>query len=144
MHALRTLLAGIVDYAGLFPPAELSMPDAVAAYATYRTESAFAVMHGFLNVFVAAAIAAWARDMAPPDAGEDLVRQVLDETDPRQFVCSTTGVQWRHVHVSADELAAMRSDVALSFGSCSFTDPITDLEQLGFTSALRSCQETTV
>ena len=27
---LRTLLAGIVDYAGLFPPAGLDMPAAVA------------------------------------------------------------------------------------------------------------------
>ncbi len=34
--ALRALLAGIVDYAGLFPPAELDMPAAVRNYAEYR------------------------------------------------------------------------------------------------------------
>jgi hypothetical protein len=34
--ALRTLVAGIVDYAGLFPPASLEMSQAVANYATYR------------------------------------------------------------------------------------------------------------
>ena len=34
---LRTLLAGVVDYAGLFPPAGLDMADAVANYARYRT-----------------------------------------------------------------------------------------------------------
>ncbi|MES3035080.1 MAG: hypothetical protein V4813_13870 [Gemmatimonadota bacterium] len=34
--ALRTLVAGVVDYAGLFPPASLDMPTAVANYATYR------------------------------------------------------------------------------------------------------------
>ena len=34
--ALRTLIAGIVDYAGLFPPASLDMPIAVANYADYR------------------------------------------------------------------------------------------------------------
>jgi hypothetical protein len=34
--ALRALLAGIVDYAGLFPPAALDMPDAVRNYAEYR------------------------------------------------------------------------------------------------------------
>lgn len=33
--ALRPLLAGAIDYAGLFPPARLDMPDAVAAYASY-------------------------------------------------------------------------------------------------------------
>ena len=36
MTALRALLAGIVDYAGLFPPAELDMRAAVRNYADYR------------------------------------------------------------------------------------------------------------
>ena len=35
MRALRTLLNGIIDYAGLFPPASLSMTDAVTNYAHY-------------------------------------------------------------------------------------------------------------
>ncbi len=34
--ALRTLVAGAVDYAGLFPPASLDMAAAVANYASYR------------------------------------------------------------------------------------------------------------
>jgi hypothetical protein len=34
--ALAALLEGLVDYAGLFPPAALPMRDAVARYATYR------------------------------------------------------------------------------------------------------------
>ena len=33
--ALAVLLDGLIDYAGLFPPAALSMPAAVAAYARY-------------------------------------------------------------------------------------------------------------
>jgi hypothetical protein len=33
--AVRTLLAGAIDYAGLFPPAALSMQDAVASYDAY-------------------------------------------------------------------------------------------------------------
>lgn len=32
---LRALVAGVVDYAGLFPPAALSMEEAVAGYASY-------------------------------------------------------------------------------------------------------------
>ncbi|HEV8216774.1 MAG TPA: hypothetical protein VGP95_13095 [Gemmatimonadaceae bacterium] len=35
MTALRALLAGLVDYAGLFPPAALNMPSAVRQYADY-------------------------------------------------------------------------------------------------------------
>ena len=34
--ALRTLLEGIVDYAGLFPPASLDLPTAVRNYQSYR------------------------------------------------------------------------------------------------------------
>jgi hypothetical protein len=34
-QTLRALVAGVVDYAGLFPPAALSMADAAAAYAEY-------------------------------------------------------------------------------------------------------------
>lgn len=45
MTALRALLAGIVDYAGLFPPAALSIPAAVAEYAA-RLRSPEAMMLG--------------------------------------------------------------------------------------------------
>jgi len=36
MNALQTLLADVVDYAGLFPPAALSMASAARNYAAYR------------------------------------------------------------------------------------------------------------
>src|SRR6266404_2230335 len=36
MTSVRELLAGAVDYAGLFPPAGLSMSEAVINYAMYR------------------------------------------------------------------------------------------------------------
>lgn len=36
MTALRALIAKLIDYAGLFPPAGLSMADAVGNYARYR------------------------------------------------------------------------------------------------------------
>jgi hypothetical protein len=36
--SLEALLAGLVDYAGLFPPAGLPMPEALAHYARYRRE----------------------------------------------------------------------------------------------------------
>ena len=37
-HGLRTLLAGAIDYAGLFPPAALSLAEAVAEYRRLRDE----------------------------------------------------------------------------------------------------------
>jgi hypothetical protein len=36
--ALRALLSGIIDYAGLFPPASLPLEQAIRNYARYRTE----------------------------------------------------------------------------------------------------------
>ena len=36
IESLRILLNEIIDYAGLFPPSQVSMPDAVLNYATYR------------------------------------------------------------------------------------------------------------
>jgi hypothetical protein len=36
--SLRALLAGILDYAGLFPPAKLPLEQAIRNYARYRTE----------------------------------------------------------------------------------------------------------
>ena len=35
-HSLRDLLSGLIDYAGLFPPAALDMPAAAREYAEYR------------------------------------------------------------------------------------------------------------
>lgn len=38
-QSVRILLAEIIDYAGLFPPSQVSMPEAVINYATYRNSN---------------------------------------------------------------------------------------------------------
>ena len=49
MSALaRELLTGIIDYAGLFPPAKLTMAEAVAAYRRYRKGSESWIIDKFL------------------------------------------------------------------------------------------------
>jgi len=40
-------------------------------------------------------------------------------------------VTWREQRVSSKELVVARQNFALSFGSCSFTEPIDDLQSLG-------------
>lgn len=47
-RALGTLLAGLVDYAGLFPPAALGMPEAVAAYGRYAAGDDRAMLGRFV------------------------------------------------------------------------------------------------
>ncbi len=92
---------------------------------TYEPEAARAVMHGFLNVFMAAALV--------HGAGADAAaaQAVIEETDPAAFQFNETEASWRSRAVSAGALAAARERFALSFGSCSFEEPVDDLRRLG-------------
>jgi hypothetical protein len=83
-----------------------------------------ATMHGFLNVFAAAA---FARAGAP---ASDL-ETVLREEDPSAFRLEGDALSWRSLRVPADALASARRDFATSFGSCSFAEPVADLRSLG-------------
>jgi hypothetical protein len=83
-----------------------------------------AVMHGFLNVFAAAAFARAGASLADVEA-------VLREQDASALRLDEEGLAWRHLHVSADDVARARRDFATSFGSCSFAEPVEDLRSLG-------------
>jgi hypothetical protein len=99
---------------------------------TYADDSPTALMHGFVNLFVAAAIA---RELVlhgyPDPEAQATIAAVLDEPDPNAFEWDDDGVTWREHRVDAAELATMRQLAARSFGSCSFEEPIEDLRQLG-------------
>ena len=88
---------------------------------TYEEGSATGMMYGFLNVFIAAALVA---------AGETeaVALAALEETNQSAFEFGDDYLQWRDKRVSADQLAAVRADNAISFGSCSFREPIDELE----------------
>ncbi len=66
-------------------------------------------MFGFLNVFIAAALARKAKDPLEPV----LVEEEFDDHG-----------------LTEEDLAATRRDFAISFGSCSFEEPVADLRQL--------------
>lgn len=212
-ETLRVLMNGLIDYAGLFPPAALDMATAVRNYAAYRAgEYAWmlgrfvlpaarkvevdaswplAVLetmqarsevsgpityleipmgemrakirlggekvpeppavarflrgcaaarlafkataglhhpirsgtaHGFVNVFLGAALA-W--------RGDDPLATV-EETSASAFHFGDDAVAWHGQRVSAAELREVREQFAISFGSCSFEEPIADLKALGW------------
>ena len=75
-------------------------------------------------MFAAAAFAAGGAPVADLEA-------VLREEDAAAFHLDDDGLSWRHLRVSTDELARSRRDVASSFGSCSFAEPVADLRSLG-------------
>jgi hypothetical protein len=90
---------------------------------TYAPDSPCATMHGFVNVFVAAAFA-WQR-------GERaMVLDILNDQDPRWFQFLDGELRWRGRGVGTLEIEAARRDFAHSFGSCSFEEPVADLRAL--------------
>lgn len=82
--APRTLLAGVVDYAGLFPPATKDMPSAVAEYARHRAQperwalGRFVVPAARLDEFLAAATAV---GLLPASADDPVELSVLATGD---------------------------------------------------------------
>ena len=91
---------------------------------SYDAYSSSTEMFGFLNVLLAAALAA-------AGATEADVAELLVERDPRRIRLGSSGVEWRGHVVSGELLAQTRCALALSFGSCSFREPIDELEALG-------------
>jgi hypothetical protein len=92
---------------------------------TYAPDSPCATMHGFVNVFVAAAFA-W------HGAERDMVRDVLNETDAVAFQFLTGALRWRGRSLAVAEIQSARRDFAHSFGSCSFEEPVADLRTMGW------------
>ena len=86
---------------------------------TYEPDSPRATMHGFINVFMAAAF--------PHDA-----ERILVEEDPKAFRFEDDAAWWRGQAVMTEHLEAVRREFAISFGSCSFEEPIADLQELGW------------
>jgi hypothetical protein len=82
-------------------------------------------MHGFVNVFVAAAFAWHGMDR------ESLIL-VLEESHAPAFEFGDTHLRWRGLQLSSDQIRAARRDFAHSFGSCSFEEPLDDLRKLGW------------
>jgi hypothetical protein len=217
-ETLHILLNGLIDYAGLFPPAELPMPEALRNYAAYRDgEYAWALgrfivpaarvgevdpgwpvsvlhkqprpievagevtyveippgddptpvaamgarakirmggasvpscpevanflrakvpfkataglhhpirnppAHGFVNLFLAAALAWRGEDPLP----------TLEEQSSAAFRFADDAVAWHDHQLPAVELRAVREHFAISFGSCSFEEPIADLKAIGW------------
>jgi hypothetical protein len=92
---------------------------------TYATGGPCATMHGFVNVFVAAAFA-WRGGQ------RDVILDVLNDDDAGGFQFLTGELLWRGRSIATGEIQSARRDFAHSFGSCSFAEPLADLRALGW------------
>jgi len=90
---------------------------------TYQADSPSGIMHGFVNVFLAAAFLRAGMETK-------IAVQLLDEQSADAFHFNAAGVGWRRHQLSQREIAVARRGFAVSFGSCSFTEPIDDLKGL--------------
>jgi hypothetical protein len=91
---------------------------------TYKPDSASTWMHGFLNVFLAAAF-------AQNGIGADRLVELLDEKSADAFQFESGCVTWRGEMIVRGQLRNSRNLLAISFGSCSFEEPIEDLKKIG-------------
>jgi hypothetical protein len=73
--------------------------------------------HGFLNLLAAAVF------------GDE--EEALAEEDPAAFGVTAEAFSWRDREASADEIARVRRELFVAFGSCSAQEPIDGLRKLG-------------
>ena len=103
--------------AGLHHPFRGSYP------LTYEPGADRFEMYGFINLLLATA------ELHRSGDGE-IAQLLLEESDPAAFECAPHALSWRGKRYSAAELAVVRRDSFLGFGSCSFQEPVDDLHAM--------------
>jgi hypothetical protein len=81
-------------------------------------------MHGFLNVLVASVLD------TVHQLEVDQVAEILSDENQASFHFADDGLRWRDLAASNEQIAAARRTALVSFGSCSFDEPRTDLRAL--------------
>jgi hypothetical protein len=93
---------------------------------TYEPESAAGVMHGFVNLLLAATLLQAGR------IDEDLADACLDDDRPEVFKLSGRAGSWLNGVVTYSEIADARRALVRSIGTCSFEEPVSEIDALDF------------
>ncbi len=121
-HFMRICLAANVPFkatAGLHHPLRCQKP------LTYEKDAPPEMMNGFLNVVLAAGFLQ--QGFKPK-----LIRELLMDKREDNFLFNDDGILWRQEYfISTSQLKNLRTRGAISFGSCSFVEPINDLKEIG-------------
>jgi hypothetical protein len=91
---------------------------------TYASDGPTVLMHGFVNLVCAAALIHFGGDATT-------AQELLEEHDPHAWHLTRNEIAWRSHRWRVDQLSETRKTF-VSFGSCSFEEPIRDLEALGW------------
>ena len=119
---VQTCLAANVPFkatAGLHHPIRCFRP------LTYEANAPEGTMHGFLNVFL---MTGFAREGYKPSVLEEVMEEEFDEV----FRFEDRAVVWRDDFVlNLLQIERIRKFGIQSFGSCSFDEPVEDLQKMG-------------
>ncbi len=118
---IRMCLAANVAFkatAGLHHPLRCFKP------LTYEANSPKGTMNGFLNLFLATGYAyAGYQPM--------ILEEILEDEFEESFHFTDDGVSWHgDYYLSTEQIAYVREKYIASFGSCSFDEPISDLQEI--------------
>ena len=99
-------------------------------------------MHGFINVFGAAILGS---TFPQPKHSQEkyrmfiLLSHMLDNQTPNNFIFKKKKMIWKvkderdtQFEIGLEKIKKARKNMAISYGSCSFEEPIDDLKQLGW------------
>lgn len=124
-HIIRfigTCLAANLPFkatAGLHHPVRCFKP------LTYQQNAPEGMMNGFLNIFLAVAFLRLAYKRS-------LIKELIEDEWSESFMFDDNGVLWRQEYfLSTEHLRYLRRKNIISFGSCSFEEPIEDLQEIG-------------
>ena len=119
---VRACLAANVPFkatAGLHHPMRCFRP------LTYAADSPNGTMHGFLNLFM---MTGFARE----GFRANLLEEIMEEEFAEVFRFEAQSAVWRNeFNLSIAQLERLRVFGIQSFGSCSFDEPVADLQKLG-------------
>jgi hypothetical protein len=92
----------------------------------HRDRSSGFMMHGFLNLIAAAALA--------PSVDRETLRRIVAEEDASAFRFEAGSFWWRGERISVAQIERARREAFVAYGSCSFAEPVEDLTALGILS----------
>lgn len=84
------------------------------------------MQHGFINIF-GAALLCWNENLSTSEIAE-----CLRDENANNFHFSKEMFSWGEKTISAGEINRLRRSKVISFGSCSFAEPVEALNSLGF------------
>jgi hypothetical protein len=120
---LRFLRAAVDSAVPFKATAGLHHPFRATYRLTYAENGPMGRMYGFLNLMLAVAFLRSGMD-------ESKVLELLEEEDSTAVQADDSGISWRGRRIDNKALSDARRLGIVSFGSCSFTEPIEDLQTL--------------